>query len=75
METIQIVIDSKLLASTDRAAKRTKQNRSALVREALRAHLRQMEIRELEEKDRAGYERVPPTQNEQGWESVLAWPD
>lgn len=36
METIQVVLDAKLLQATDRAARRTKRNRSALVRDALR---------------------------------------
>jgi metal-responsive CopG/Arc/MetJ family transcriptional regulator len=35
MQTIQIVLDKKLLQATDQAARRTKQNRSALVRDAL----------------------------------------
>jgi metal-responsive CopG/Arc/MetJ family transcriptional regulator len=39
METIQIVLDKNLLQAADQAARRTKQNRSALVREALRKHL------------------------------------
>ena len=43
METVQIVIDKKLLLATDRAARRTKRNRSALVRDALREHLRRLE--------------------------------
>jgi metal-responsive CopG/Arc/MetJ family transcriptional regulator len=47
METVQIVLDEKLLRDTDRAARRTKQNRSALVREALREHLRRLDIRAL----------------------------
>jgi len=49
METVQIVIDKELLQATDRVAKRTKQSRSALVRDALRAHLRGLEIRASEE--------------------------
>ena len=36
----QIVLDKKLLQDTDQAARRTKRNRSALVRDALREHLR-----------------------------------
>jgi metal-responsive CopG/Arc/MetJ family transcriptional regulator len=48
METIQVVLDSKLLQATDRAARRTKLNRSALIREAIRSHLKRLEIRELE---------------------------
>ena len=76
METIQVVLDAKLLHAADRAARRTKLNRSALIRHALRAHLRTMEIRELEERDRKGYE-MAPQENDQvsGWESVAAWPE
>ena len=39
METIQVVLGKKLLQAIDRAARQTKQNRSALVREALREYL------------------------------------
>jgi metal-responsive CopG/Arc/MetJ family transcriptional regulator len=37
METVQIVLDKKLLRAADQAARRTKRNRSALVRDALRS--------------------------------------
>jgi len=75
METVQIVLDEKLLRATDRAARRTKQNRSALVREALREHLRRLEVRALEERDRAGYARLPQQQDEvQMWEAEAVWP-
>jgi len=36
METIQVVLDKKLLRAADAAARRTRRNRSALVRDALR---------------------------------------
>ncbi len=45
MEIVQIVLDKKLLHAADQAAKRTKRNRSALVRDALREHLRRLELR------------------------------
>jgi metal-responsive CopG/Arc/MetJ family transcriptional regulator len=54
METVQIVLDKRLLQATDRAARRLKRNRSALVREALREHLRRLEVRTREERDREG---------------------
>jgi metal-responsive CopG/Arc/MetJ family transcriptional regulator len=44
METVQVVLDKELLRATDQAARRTKRNRSALVRDALREHLRRLEI-------------------------------
>jgi metal-responsive CopG/Arc/MetJ family transcriptional regulator len=79
METIQIVIDSKLRQAADRVAKRTKVNRSALVREALREHLKRLHIKELEERERRAYLRQPETPEEKEevylWEREFAWPD
>lgn len=76
METIQVVLDKKLLQAADRAARRTKRNRSELIREALREHLRALETRALEERDRAGYLRQPQTADEwRVWEKAAAWPE
>jgi metal-responsive CopG/Arc/MetJ family transcriptional regulator len=48
-------------------------NRSTLIREALRAKL---ETRELELRDRKGYEAVPGDPRElSGWESEAIWPE
>lgn len=75
METIQIVLDKKLLQATDQAARRTKRNRSALVRDALREHLRRLESRAREERDREGYARHPSALDESlNWEAEAAWP-
>jgi metal-responsive CopG/Arc/MetJ family transcriptional regulator len=75
METIQVVLDKKLLIATDRAARRTKRNRSALIRDALREHLQTLEVRTLEERDRDGYSRQPGRLNESlAWEAEAAWP-
>ena len=75
MERTQVVPDTKLLKATDRAAQRTKQNRSALIREALREHLQRLEIRALEERDRAGYSRQPHGHDESPvWEAEAVWP-
>jgi metal-responsive CopG/Arc/MetJ family transcriptional regulator len=75
METIQVVLDKKLLQATDRAARQTKRNRSALVRDALREHLRLLSIRSLEERDRAGYAARPAALDEALlWEGEAAWP-
>ena len=75
METIQIVLESALLKAADRAAKRTKQNRSALVRDALREHLRRLEIRVLEKRDREGYAKGQAAVDESRvWEAEAAWP-
>lgn len=75
MEVIQIVLDKKLLQATDQAALRTKSSRSALVRDALREHLRKLETRAREERDRQGYSRRPPANAESDvWEAEAAWP-
>ena len=75
METVQIVLDKKLLQAADRAARRTNQNRSALVRDALREHLRRLEIRLKEERDRAGYSEHRQTSDESpDWEAEASWP-
>jgi metal-responsive CopG/Arc/MetJ family transcriptional regulator len=75
METIQVVLDKKLLHATDRAAQKTKQNRSALVREALREHLRRLEINAKEARDRNGYAQQPQTDQESRiWEAEAEWP-
>jgi metal-responsive CopG/Arc/MetJ family transcriptional regulator len=76
METIQIVLDEKLLRATDKAARHAGKNRSALVRDALRQYLRDVQIQELERLDREGYQRHPDSEDDlQGWEQVTAWPD
>jgi metal-responsive CopG/Arc/MetJ family transcriptional regulator len=75
METVQIVIDKDLLHATDQAARRAKRNRSALIRDALREHLRRLRLREAEERDRAGYGRRPPGGKESlTWEAEAVWP-
>ena len=75
MQIVQIVLDKKLLQAADQAARRTKRNRSALVRDALREHLRSLELRAREERDRQGYSRHSQAELEaQGWEAEAAWP-
>jgi len=76
METVQIVLDKKLLQAADRAARRTKRNRSALMRDALREHLRRLEIRAEEERDRTGYAKQPMDADEvRLWAERAAWPE
>ena len=76
METIQVVIDKKLLQATDQAARRTKRNRSALVCDALREHLLKIEIQGKEQRDREGYRKTPQERRETSlWEKAAAWPE
>jgi metal-responsive CopG/Arc/MetJ family transcriptional regulator len=75
METVQIVLNKELLRAADQAARRTKQNRSALMREALREHLKRLEMRALENRDREGYLRHPAaTTDSKIWEGEAVWP-
>lgn len=74
METIQVVLDKPLLQAADRAARRTKKNRSALIREALWEHLQRLEQRAREQRDRQGYLRNPGDNESQIWEQEAAWP-
>jgi metal-responsive CopG/Arc/MetJ family transcriptional regulator len=80
MQIVQIVLDKKLLHAADQAAKSTKRNRSALVRDALREHLRRLELRASEERDRQGYSRRLQTDAQtdveaRGWEAEATWPE
>ena len=76
METIQVVLDAKLLKAADLAAKRQKVNRSALIRQALQEHLRRLRTVDLEERDRRGYQAQPQRLEEYlPWEETAAWPE
>jgi metal-responsive CopG/Arc/MetJ family transcriptional regulator len=75
MQIVQIVLDKQLLQAADQAAKRTRKNRSALVRDALREHLQRLEIRAKEDRDRQGYSRKPQSRDEtRAWEAEALWP-
>jgi metal-responsive CopG/Arc/MetJ family transcriptional regulator len=76
METIQVVLDAKLLKAADLAANRQKVNRSALIRNALREHLKRLHELELEERDRRGYTAQPQrTEEFRVWEKAASWPE
>ncbi len=76
MQTIQVVIDEKLLRETDRVVKKSRINRSALIRSLLAEHVKRVRIRELEEKERDAYRGKPQTKAEiEMWEGMQAWPE
>jgi len=75
VETIQIVLDARLLKAADQAAKRQKVNRSALIRHALQEHLKKLRELELEDRDQRGYLAHPQrSEDARVWEDVAAWP-
>jgi metal-responsive CopG/Arc/MetJ family transcriptional regulator len=76
METIQVVLDSKLLKAADHAARKLKTNRSALFREALRAHLKRLDVLEKEKREREAYVRYPDSLDDpSAWDKVADWPE
>ncbi len=76
METIQVVLDSELLRAANAAAKQTRVNRSSLIREALREHLKRLRACEIEARDRRGYQRRPDEAGDAtAWEQVASWPE
>lgn len=73
MNTIQVVIEDDLLRSANRVARRLKVNRSALIRDALREHLRRLRLGDLERQEREAYERTPDDPAEfAAWDRVAA---
>jgi metal-responsive CopG/Arc/MetJ family transcriptional regulator len=75
VETVRIVIDRNLLEAADKAARQMKQNRSALIRHALREDLKRLDALQGEERDRAGYTRRPQALEETSpWEMEASWP-
>src|SRR4051812_41447104 len=75
MQRIRIVIDQELFEAMDRVAQRIKRNRSELICEVLREHLRRLEIRTLEDRDRHGYAAQESKLEESTvWEAEAAWP-
>jgi hypothetical protein len=43
--------------------------------EQLRADLKQLEIRDLEDRERCGYVSRPSKRSEADWEAEAAWPE
>jgi metal-responsive CopG/Arc/MetJ family transcriptional regulator len=76
MKTIRVELDGELFEEVERAARETGRSRSALVRDALREHLRRLEVQGMEERDRDGYAGQPAGRNESSrWEAAAAWPE
>ena len=54
-----------MLREADLAAKKHSINRSALIRDALRDHLKRMRILDLEQEERVAYQRIPASHGEE----------
>src|SRR5579871_3920066 len=59
MKTIQMTIDERLLKSVDKITRARKTTRSAFIRNALEAEIREQQIRDEESRHAAGYAANP----------------
>jgi metal-responsive CopG/Arc/MetJ family transcriptional regulator len=57
MKTVQMTLDEQLVKAVDSAARKLGTTRSGFTREALRAALKEVRLRDLKSKQRDGYRR------------------
>jgi metal-responsive CopG/Arc/MetJ family transcriptional regulator len=75
MRTVQLTLDEPLVDEVDRVAAELGTTRSAFARQALRAELKRLEVADLEEQHRQGYEASPVDLSEVAeWEDEQVWP-
>jgi metal-responsive CopG/Arc/MetJ family transcriptional regulator len=76
MKTIQMTIDEQLLTKVDTAIATLGTTRSAFIRDALQAALKQLQIKAWEQQHIAGYQKLPMTQDEVAeWADIQSWGD
>jgi metal-responsive CopG/Arc/MetJ family transcriptional regulator len=76
MKTVQMTLDEDLVKAVDSTAKKLGTTRSGFTREALRLALKQVQVKELESRHRAGYKGKPVRRGEFSvWESEQVWGD
>jgi len=74
MKKVQMTLDEALVSQVDQAARRLHTSRSGFTRDALRRALRDLKIRELEERHRRGYVGSPVAEEEFSvWEDEQEW--
>ena len=74
METVQITIDESLLCQIDDVLMAEHTSRSAFIRQALEAALRQYETHQWDRQDQEGYARIPQRLIEmEVWISEQVW--
>jgi metal-responsive CopG/Arc/MetJ family transcriptional regulator len=74
MKTVQMTLDTDLVAAVDQAAKRIGTSRSGFTRRALREALERLRVKNLEARQREGYARKPVRRREFSvWEREQAW--
>ena len=76
MKNVQISFDENLLSSVDRIAASSNLSRSAVVREALKAWIREREVKQFEEEWITRLKENPPDlADSDAWIEVEKWGD
>jgi metal-responsive CopG/Arc/MetJ family transcriptional regulator len=76
MKTVQMTLDEDLVTKVDGVVKRLRTTRSAFTRDALWTAIRQVRVKELEDKHRQGYRSKPIAPEEfSSWDSEQKWGD
>lgn len=76
LRTVQLTLDTELVNAVDKAARKLGTTRSAFARDALRAGLRRVYEKSLEDRQREGYRRRPVKRGEfSDWEKEQIWTD
>lgn len=76
MKTIQMTLDENLVEAVDRIVKKLKTTRSAFTRAALREAINRLNISQLEQKHKRGYNIHPINKGEFSvWEGEQNWGD
>lgn len=76
MKTVRMTLDDEIVSAVDETVRRLGTTRSAFTRDALRAALKRVRVRELEHKHRKGYARKPVRKQELSvWEQEQVWAD
>ena len=74
MKNVQISFDENLLSTVDQIASSSKLSRSAVVREALKAWIRELEVKKFEEEwIRTLKENPPDLDDSDAWIEVEQW--
>ena len=76
MKPVQILMDDALLAEIDAEAKRTRADRSKIMRAAVRRYLQEARIRAWEQADADAYRKRPLSRDElEPWQRARLWPE
>jgi metal-responsive CopG/Arc/MetJ family transcriptional regulator len=76
MKTVQMTLEEDLVSAVDQLVLQLKTTRSAFTRDALRDALVKYHEKELEQKHRLGYQRLPIQPGEfDVWQTEQVWGD